>query len=34
LLPIQTTEGSVLLAWAYVVEKSSGSRLPGGRWPP
>ena len=34
LLPIETTEGSVLLAWAYVVEKSSGSRLPGGRWPP
>jgi gamma-glutamylcyclotransferase (GGCT)/AIG2-like uncharacterized protein YtfP len=34
LLPIQTTEGSVLLAWAYVVEKSSGSRLLGGRWPP
>jgi gamma-glutamylcyclotransferase (GGCT)/AIG2-like uncharacterized protein YtfP len=34
LLPIETTEGSVLMAWAYVVEKSSGSRLPGGRWPP
>jgi gamma-glutamylcyclotransferase (GGCT)/AIG2-like uncharacterized protein YtfP len=34
LLPIETTEGSVLLAWAYVVEESSGSRLPGGRWPP
>ena len=34
LLPIETYEGSVLLAWAYVVEESSGSHLPGGRWPP
>jgi gamma-glutamylcyclotransferase (GGCT)/AIG2-like uncharacterized protein YtfP len=34
LLPVETNEGSVLLAWAYVVEESSGSHLPGGRWPP
>ena len=26
--------GSAFLAWAYVVESSSGSHLPGGRWPP
>jgi gamma-glutamylcyclotransferase (GGCT)/AIG2-like uncharacterized protein YtfP len=34
LLPIETNEGSGLLAWAYVVEESSGTYLPGGRWPP
>ena len=34
LLPVETNGGSVLLAWAYVVEASSGSHLPGGRWPP
>ena len=34
LLPVATDEGSGLLAWAYVVEQSSGSHLPGGRWPP
>jgi gamma-glutamylcyclotransferase (GGCT)/AIG2-like uncharacterized protein YtfP len=34
LLPVESNEGSVLLAWAYVVEASSGSHLPGGRWPP
>jgi gamma-glutamylcyclotransferase (GGCT)/AIG2-like uncharacterized protein YtfP len=34
LLPVETNEGSGLLAWAYVVEKSSGSHLPGGSWPP
>jgi gamma-glutamylcyclotransferase (GGCT)/AIG2-like uncharacterized protein YtfP len=34
LLPVETDEGSGLLAWAYVVEQSSGSHLPGGRWPP
>jgi gamma-glutamylcyclotransferase (GGCT)/AIG2-like uncharacterized protein YtfP len=33
LLPVETNEGSVLLAWAYVVEELSGSHLPGGRWP-
>ena|SRR5688572_20622962 len=33
LLPVLTNEDSILLAWAYVVEKSSGIRLPGGRWP-
>ena len=34
LLPVLTSEDSILLAWAYVVEKSSGIRLPEGRWPP
>jgi gamma-glutamylcyclotransferase (GGCT)/AIG2-like uncharacterized protein YtfP len=34
LLPVETNEGSELLAWAYVVEKSSGIHLPGRRWPP
>jgi gamma-glutamylcyclotransferase (GGCT)/AIG2-like uncharacterized protein YtfP len=34
LLPVLTNEDSILLAWAYVVEKSSGIRLPEGRWPP
>jgi gamma-glutamylcyclotransferase (GGCT)/AIG2-like uncharacterized protein YtfP len=34
LLPVETNEGSVLLAWTYVVEESSGCHLPGGRWPP
>ena len=34
LLPVLTNEDSILLAWAYVVAKSSGIRLSGGRWPP
>jgi gamma-glutamylcyclotransferase (GGCT)/AIG2-like uncharacterized protein YtfP len=34
LLPVETNEGSALLAWAYVVEESSGKYLPGGGWPP
>jgi gamma-glutamylcyclotransferase (GGCT)/AIG2-like uncharacterized protein YtfP len=34
LLPVERDEGSVLLAWAYVVEESSGNHLPGGSWPP
>jgi gamma-glutamylcyclotransferase (GGCT)/AIG2-like uncharacterized protein YtfP len=34
LLPVETVEGSCLLAWAYVVEQSSGSHLQGGKWPP
>jgi gamma-glutamylcyclotransferase (GGCT)/AIG2-like uncharacterized protein YtfP len=34
LLPVETNEGSVLLAWAYVVEQSSGTHLPEGIWPP
>jgi gamma-glutamylcyclotransferase (GGCT)/AIG2-like uncharacterized protein YtfP len=32
LVPVETTGGPVL-AWAYVVERSSGVYLPGGRWP-
>ena len=34
LLPAETSGGSIRLAWAYVVEESSGVHLPGGRWPP
>jgi gamma-glutamylcyclotransferase (GGCT)/AIG2-like uncharacterized protein YtfP len=34
LLSVERNVGSVLLAWAYVVEASSGTHLPGGRWPP
>ena len=34
LLPVETAEGSALLAWAYVVEESSGVYLPEGVWPP
>ena len=34
LLPVETNEGSGLLAWAYAVDESSGTYLPGGRWPP
>ncbi len=34
LLPVETNEGSVLLAWAYAVEESAGSHLPRGKWPP
>jgi gamma-glutamylcyclotransferase (GGCT)/AIG2-like uncharacterized protein YtfP len=34
LLPVETNEGPVLLAWAYVVEESAGNHLPGGKWPP
>jgi gamma-glutamylcyclotransferase (GGCT)/AIG2-like uncharacterized protein YtfP len=34
LLPVETSEGSVVMAWAYVVEASSGAYLPGGSWPP
>ena len=34
LLPAETDEGSILLAWAYVVKESSGVYLPGGIWPP
>ena len=34
LLPVETDGGAAILAWAYVVEVSSGDHLPGGRWPP
>lgn len=34
LLPVETSDDSVILAWAYAVERSSGVYLPGGRWPP
>lgn len=33
LIPVRTTSGAHSLAWAYVVEASSGVHLPGGRWP-
>ncbi len=26
--------GTTVLAWAYVVDSTSGVHLPGGRWPP
>jgi gamma-glutamylcyclotransferase (GGCT)/AIG2-like uncharacterized protein YtfP len=32
LIPTETSGGGVL-AWAYVIEESSGTYLPGGRWP-
>jgi gamma-glutamylcyclotransferase (GGCT)/AIG2-like uncharacterized protein YtfP len=34
LLPVETEEGLVTLAWAYVVRKSSGVYVPEGVWPP
>jgi gamma-glutamylcyclotransferase (GGCT)/AIG2-like uncharacterized protein YtfP len=34
LIPVETSGGAGALAWAYVTEKSSGTHLPGGRWPP
>ena len=34
LLPVETSEDSGILAWAYVVKESSGTHLPGGSWPP
>ncbi len=34
LLPVEMSEGSIVLAWAYAVEEPSGVYLPGGRWPP
>ena len=33
LIPAETSEGTGVLAWAYVIEGSSGTHLPGGRWP-
>lgn len=34
LVPVETREGSALLAWAYVVKEPSGVYMPGGIWPP
>jgi gamma-glutamylcyclotransferase (GGCT)/AIG2-like uncharacterized protein YtfP len=34
LIPAETSGGAGVLAWAYVAEDSSGTPLPGGRWPP
>ena len=34
LLPIETSDGSALFAWAYAVRESSGVFLSGGAWPP
>jgi gamma-glutamylcyclotransferase (GGCT)/AIG2-like uncharacterized protein YtfP len=34
LIPVETSGGVALLAWAYVVDSASGVYLPGGRWPP
>jgi gamma-glutamylcyclotransferase (GGCT)/AIG2-like uncharacterized protein YtfP len=33
LLPVETTSNDGVLAWAYVVEATSGVHLPEGRWP-
>ena len=33
LIPAETSGGAGVLAWAYVIEESSGTHLPGGRWP-
>jgi gamma-glutamylcyclotransferase (GGCT)/AIG2-like uncharacterized protein YtfP len=34
LILVETTGGACVLAWAYVTAASSGTHLPGGRWPP
>ncbi len=34
LVPVETAGGAGVLAWAYVTAGSSGTHLPGGRWPP
>jgi gamma-glutamylcyclotransferase (GGCT)/AIG2-like uncharacterized protein YtfP len=34
LIPAKTSGGDGVLAWAYVIEGSSGTYLPGGSWPP
>ncbi len=34
LLPAETGDGAILLAWAYVVRESFGVFLPEGVWPP
>ncbi len=33
LIPAETSGGAGVLAWAYVIEESSGIYLPDGRWP-
>jgi gamma-glutamylcyclotransferase (GGCT)/AIG2-like uncharacterized protein YtfP len=33
LIAAETAGGACGLAWAYVIEESSGTYLPGGRWP-
>ena len=33
LIPTETSGGAGVLAWAYVIEESSGTHVPGGRWP-
>ena len=34
LIPAETSGGDGVLAWAYVIEGTSGTCLPGGSWPP
>ena len=34
LIPAETSGGARVLAWAYVIEGTSGTYLPGGSWPP
>jgi gamma-glutamylcyclotransferase (GGCT)/AIG2-like uncharacterized protein YtfP len=33
LIPAETSGGTGVLAWVYVIEEPSGAHLPGGRWP-
>ncbi len=33
LIPAEMSGGASVLTWAYVTEESSGTHLPGGRWP-
>jgi gamma-glutamylcyclotransferase (GGCT)/AIG2-like uncharacterized protein YtfP len=33
LIPAETSRGTGVLAWVYVIEEPSGAYLPGGRWP-
>jgi gamma-glutamylcyclotransferase (GGCT)/AIG2-like uncharacterized protein YtfP len=34
LIPAETSGGNGVLAWAYVIERASGTYLRGGSWPP
>ena len=34
LIPAETSGGDGVLAWAYVIEGTAGTYLPGGSWPP
>lgn len=34
LIPAWTASGEAFPVWAYVMESTSGARIPNGRWPP